>query len=295
MRRSIAVLFTTGLLLIGSLGFATGAAAATIGTTTTCSNGVDNTAGLGLICEVTVVNTITASGGSATVTVRECHGAANDEAAACTTTTDVLTRPGHDGQSMQRLHERRGRNAPVQRPCHEQLHRYQPRRVGCHGQPVRRLGRRHREQLRPIPSHHDGSGDHPVQRIRQRGTLVELEVHGHRQGVGGPPRHDQPVQRLDKWRWSPRHLFLQDREQPGWRRPHADGRTDDPGNRHVRSIQRERVGVDAGRPGGNGPRGARSRGGSRLVAQDPRPLTEGAGVHPGRHGHFCDPPVTGAR
>ena len=69
------------------------ASAATIGPTTTCSNSVDNTPGLGLICEVTVVNTITASGGSATVTVRECHGAAGDPEAACTTTTDNLTQP----------------------------------------------------------------------------------------------------------------------------------------------------------------------------------------------------------
>jgi hypothetical protein len=93
MRRSLAVLITGGLLLLGSLAFASGATAATIAPTTTCSNGVDNTPGLGLICEVTVVNTITASGGSAEVTVRECHGAAGDPEAACTTTTDVLTEP----------------------------------------------------------------------------------------------------------------------------------------------------------------------------------------------------------
>ena len=93
MRRSLAALFTSGLLLLGSLAFTSGATAATIAPTTTCSNGVDNTPGLGLICEVTVVNTITASGGSAEVTVRECHGAAGDPEAACTTTTDVLTEP----------------------------------------------------------------------------------------------------------------------------------------------------------------------------------------------------------
>ncbi len=69
------------------------ASAATIAPTTTCSNGVDDTPGLGLICEVTIVNTITASGGSATVTVRECHGAAGDPEAACTTETTVLTEP----------------------------------------------------------------------------------------------------------------------------------------------------------------------------------------------------------
>jgi hypothetical protein len=93
LRRSLAALITGGLLLLGSLAFTSGATAATIAPTTTCSNGVDNTPGLGLICEVTVVNTITASGGSAEVTVRECHGAAGDPEAACTTTTDVLTEP----------------------------------------------------------------------------------------------------------------------------------------------------------------------------------------------------------
>jgi hypothetical protein len=93
MRRSLAILLASGFLILGSLPLASGAAAATIATTTTCSNGVDNTGGLGLICEVTIVNTITASGGSARVTVRECHGAAGDPEAACTTKTANLTAP----------------------------------------------------------------------------------------------------------------------------------------------------------------------------------------------------------
>jgi hypothetical protein len=93
MRRFLGILLTGGLLILGSLPLATGAAAATIAPTTTCSNGVDNTGGLGLICEVTIVNTITASGGSARVTVRECHGAAGDPEAACTTKTANLTAP----------------------------------------------------------------------------------------------------------------------------------------------------------------------------------------------------------
>src|SRR5665811_1366398 len=94
MRRFLAILLTGGLLLLGPLALAGGASAATtIAPTTTCSNGVDNTPGLGLICEVTIVNTITASGGSAKVTVRECHGAAGAPTAACTTKTTVLTKP----------------------------------------------------------------------------------------------------------------------------------------------------------------------------------------------------------
>jgi hypothetical protein len=94
MHRSVIFLVTVGLLLFGSLGLASGAAAATtIASTTTCSNGVDNSGGLGLICQVTVVNTITAGGGSATVSVRECHGAAANPQAACVITKKVLTKP----------------------------------------------------------------------------------------------------------------------------------------------------------------------------------------------------------
>lgn len=96
MRRS-SPLLVSGLiatvLFAGSFAGASPAAAATIAPTTTCSNGVDNTGGLGLICEITVVNTITASGGTATVTVRECHGAAGDPEASCTTETTSLTEP----------------------------------------------------------------------------------------------------------------------------------------------------------------------------------------------------------
>jgi len=98
MRRPIAFLvsglFALALLAAGSLTPVRPVAAlSTIGTTTTCANGEDNTGGLGLICQVTIVNRINSGGGSATVTVRECHGAAGDPTAACTTTTSSLTRP----------------------------------------------------------------------------------------------------------------------------------------------------------------------------------------------------------
>jgi hypothetical protein len=90
--RSIAILLSAGALLLGSFALAGGAAASTkIASTTTCSNGVDNTGGLGLICQVTVVNTITAHGGTARVTVRECHGAAGDPQASCSTRISNLT------------------------------------------------------------------------------------------------------------------------------------------------------------------------------------------------------------
>lgn len=92
--RSLArCLFALALLVPATLITTAPASAATIAATTECSNGVDNTGGLGLICEVTIVNTITATGGSATVTVHECHGAAGAPSAACTTKTTILTAP----------------------------------------------------------------------------------------------------------------------------------------------------------------------------------------------------------
>ena len=97
MRRLLTIssagILAATLMLGLSLNGASPAAAATIAATTTCSNGVDNAGGLGLICEVTVNNTITPTGGSASVTVRECHGAAGDPAALCSTTTNVLSSP----------------------------------------------------------------------------------------------------------------------------------------------------------------------------------------------------------
>jgi hypothetical protein len=91
MKRSLGILFAGALLLLGSLALAGGASAATPGPTTRCSNGVNNSGGLGLICRVTIINRITGSGGTSKVTIRECHGAAGDPTAACTTKTTNLT------------------------------------------------------------------------------------------------------------------------------------------------------------------------------------------------------------
>lgn len=93
MRRSLAILLTGGFLLLASLSLAGGVAATTtIASTTICSNSLPDTAGLGLICQVTVVNRITGTGGSARVTVRECHGAAGAPTASCKTTVRILSR-----------------------------------------------------------------------------------------------------------------------------------------------------------------------------------------------------------
>jgi hypothetical protein len=82
-------------LLLGSLALAGPATAVTkIATTTTCGNGLLNAGGQGLICRVTVVNRITASGGgSAKVTVRECSGAAGAPTAICATKVTNLKSP----------------------------------------------------------------------------------------------------------------------------------------------------------------------------------------------------------
>jgi hypothetical protein len=92
-RLIIAAIAAFAILTGPGLAVVTPASAATLAATTTCSNGVDNTPGLGLICEVTIANTITPTGGSATITVRECHGAAGDPEADCTTETTELTEP----------------------------------------------------------------------------------------------------------------------------------------------------------------------------------------------------------
>ncbi len=88
----IASLFALTLMGASHVGVAPVSAATVIAPTTTCSNGIDNTPGLGVICRVTIINTFTRTGSSARVTVRECHGAAGDPTAACTTDVQNLTR-----------------------------------------------------------------------------------------------------------------------------------------------------------------------------------------------------------
>jgi hypothetical protein len=90
MNRSFAILLVAGLLVLGSFAVAGGVTAATIAPTTTCNNDLGNG---GAVCEVTVVNTITPSGGSAVVTVRECTGSAGVPDATCTNKTTPLTAP----------------------------------------------------------------------------------------------------------------------------------------------------------------------------------------------------------
>ena len=59
----LSAVFAFTIMAVGALAPVTPVAAATLAATTTCSNGVDNTPGLGLICEVTIENTITSTGG----------------------------------------------------------------------------------------------------------------------------------------------------------------------------------------------------------------------------------------
>lgn len=97
MRRPFLILSTgmlAGALLMAGLLFAPTlvSAATTIAPTTTCSNGVANTGGLGLICRVTIVNTITPTGGSSKTVVLECHGAAGAPTAKCSTKTWLMNR-----------------------------------------------------------------------------------------------------------------------------------------------------------------------------------------------------------
>ena len=97
------VLFALALLVPAALLTALPVAAApatgtSLAATGACKTGVGNAGGEGLICDVTIVNTITANGGSATVKVYECLGSAGDptdgsRGHACTTTTTHRAAP----------------------------------------------------------------------------------------------------------------------------------------------------------------------------------------------------------
>jgi hypothetical protein len=66
----------------------------TIGAATTCNNSVGAGGGQGVICEITIVNTTTPSGGSAVVTIHECIGSAGAPlSGVCSTTTQSLSAP----------------------------------------------------------------------------------------------------------------------------------------------------------------------------------------------------------
>jgi hypothetical protein len=96
-------LLLPGLAALAMLGPATflsnsPAAAESLTAVGACATGVGNAGGEGIICEVTIVNTITATGGSAVVTVHECLGSAGDPTDGalghfCTTTTTNLAAP----------------------------------------------------------------------------------------------------------------------------------------------------------------------------------------------------------
>ena len=102
MRRSFTLLlpglFALALLAPATLLTTSPVAAAPLAPVGACSTGVGNAGGQGIICNVTIVNTITATGGSATLTVHECLGSAGDPTDGalghtCTTTTYSLSTP----------------------------------------------------------------------------------------------------------------------------------------------------------------------------------------------------------
>lgn len=91
----VSVLAAALLVAVFGLTFAPSGESASAAETTTQCNNVANTGGLALNCDVTVTNDLNVSTGvaSSTVTVKECHSAANT-APTCTTATtsyDALT------------------------------------------------------------------------------------------------------------------------------------------------------------------------------------------------------------
>ena len=164
--------------------------AGTAAATTTCSNGVDNTPGLGLICQVTIVNTITGSGGSAKVTIHECHGAAGAPTAACTTKTTTLSAP-----------------VTVVNQCNNS--------IGGGGGTLRC-------SVTVTSNFYGGIGPGATaatvdQCVRSGGGITTgcgpTDMHRDRHDVLGRRGHDQPVQRLGQWRRSPGHMLRQPGQQ----------------------------------------------------------------------------------
>jgi hypothetical protein len=91
-------LAVVALLVPASVVTAAPVAAAPLAATGACATGIGNAGGQGIICDITIVNTITGTGGSATVTVHECLGSAGDPTDgagghACTTTTTTASAP----------------------------------------------------------------------------------------------------------------------------------------------------------------------------------------------------------
>jgi hypothetical protein len=103
MRRPLTLLFRAmaafALLAPVSLITTSPVAAAPLAAVGACATGIGNVGGEGIICNVTIVNTITATGGSATVTVHECLGSAGDPTDGaisghpCTTSTSTANTP----------------------------------------------------------------------------------------------------------------------------------------------------------------------------------------------------------
>ena len=156
----------------------------TIAPTTTCSNGVGNTGGLGLICEVTIVNTITAE--------RRIHRRSR-----CTNVTapPATRRRMHDARpapdepvtrvdAVQRLDQRRRRHPALQRQRHERLRRPRSRRAGRDGQPVRRSGGGNTSGLRSGPGHDNRARRSPSATARRTAARSSAAV----QRDAGPSR-----------------------------------------------------------------------------------------------------------
>ena len=192
-------------------------------------------------CEVTVVNTITASGGTSIVKVRECHGAANDPKADCSTKTKGLSELV---TSVTQCNDENGGGGSVR--CSVKVTN---RFVGIpdpdrrDGQPMRRFGGGGiplgcdsfpATTTNAATTQCNGSGN--------GGALVGFTCTASGTKSAARP-DDQPVQRLGQWRRSLHRLLGEHREQPGLgalrrprRRRQLPGRPR--GSRHRRPIRR---------------------------------------------------------
>jgi len=97
-KQLLKALVALALLAPAAIVGASPVSAAAFSSTGACATGIGNAGGQGIICDITIVNTIMATGGSATVKVHECLGSAGSptdgaRGHACTTTTHHVNAP----------------------------------------------------------------------------------------------------------------------------------------------------------------------------------------------------------
>ena len=162
---------------------------------------------LGLICRVTIINTFTTSGNRSRVTVRECHGAAGDPTAACTTDVQTLNRAV---TKVTQCNASTNGGGGTLRCSVVVTNRFIGVKISKSNVTINQCvgsGDGIANTCDPFPSSVTGAAITQCNGSANGGTLVELTCTATGTTVVRPSGHDQSVQRLDQRRWRARHLL----------------------------------------------------------------------------------------